>query len=214
MTTNAITTISKSLSPIVDKALSITISDKTTLEEAVTLLSQLNKFNDKIDEEREKVTAPLNEALKAERARWKPAELANTEAINYLRKEMTAYQTLQVQIQKAKEHAIAEKLTAGKISLDKAVKQIEKVKTPEKNIATTAGDVQFRETQRYEVMDLSLIFTRVKTDRHGVAVVTIDNELLAKYILPNDKAITEAMKNGIEVPGVRYYTEQVPVNYR
>lgn len=192
--TKELTTIQKSLSPIVDKALSITIKKPEDMVEATTLLSKLNSFNDRIKEEREKVTAPLNEALKAERARWKPAESANLEAIDYIRAEMSRYQTAQIAIQKAKEHAIAEKLTSGKISMDKAVAQIEKVKTPEKTVTTDAGAVQFRETAILKIWDYTMI----------------PNE----FMLPDEKKILATLKEGKKVAGCEIEMIQVPVNYR
>lgn len=192
--TKELTTIQKSLSPIVDKALSITIKKPEDMVEATTLLSKLNSFNDRIKEEREKVTDPLNEALKAERARWKPAESANLEAIDYIRAEMSRYQTAQIALQKAKEHAIAEKLTSGKISMDKAVIQIEKVKTPEKTVTTDVGAVQFRETAILKIWDTTMI----------------PNE----YMLPDEKKILAILKEGKKVAGCEIEMIQVPVNYR
>lgn len=192
--TKELTTIQKSLSPIVDQALSIIIKKPADMVIATEILSKLNSFNDRIAEEREKVTKPLMEALKAERARWKPAESANEEAINYVRKEMTRYQTEQIAIQKAKEQAIAAKVSKGEIELDKAVAKIEKIKAPADNIATTAGDVQFVEVKKFEVVDIS--------------------KLPIEYHLSDEVKIRAKLKQGVELPGVRYWTEQVPRNYR
>ena len=144
--------------------------------------------------EREKVTAPLNQALKAERARWKPMELQNTQAIEMIREKMSTYQTEQMQLQKDKEAKIAQKLTDGKITLDKAIEQIEKVKTPDKEIATTAGLVQFRESQILEIINEDLI--------------------PREYLMVDEKKLLADLKNGKNVEGAKLTIIQCPINYR
>ena len=214
MTENKIAIIQKSLQPVANEALTLKVKSHGDMLVATDLLSKLNQINDRAEEEKQKVLKPLNEARTAEIKRWRPIIGFYEEAIKHIRSEMTTYQSKEANKQRAREEAVADKLSKGEIDLDQAMSKIEKIKTIDKKVATDAGSVQFRATKKYEVMDMSLIFTKVTTDRHGKAIVTIDNDLLAKYLIPNDKAITEDMKNGIEIPGVRYYTEQTPVNYR
>lgn len=186
--------LKKELQPIANEALQLKVKSHGDLLVATDLLSRLNQFNDRIVEERERITKPLNEALKVERSRWKPLEGFCLDGIEHIRSEMSSYQTKIVAEQKKKEQAIADKLSAGTIDLDKAVKAIEKIKTPEKNIVGKDGDVQFRETKKFEVMDVTM--------------------LPVDYLLPNEELIRKALKEGVELPGVRYYTEMVPINYR
>ena len=192
--TDIVPVIAQELSPIVKQAMEIEIKVSEDLPPAVELLSRLNLVNDRIVAEREKVTAPLNQALKAERARWKPMELQNTQAIEMIREKMSKYQTKQMQLQKDKEAKIAQKLTDGKITLDKAIEQIEKVKTPDKEIATTAGLVQFRESQILEITDESLI--------------------PREYLMVDEKKLLADLKNGKNVEGAKLTIIQCPINYR
>ena len=67
MTTKDLTIIQKSLSPLAAEAKTLKIKDLGSLKMATEILSKLNKLNDRIREEKERVTKPLNEALKAER---------------------------------------------------------------------------------------------------------------------------------------------------
>lgn len=188
-------TIQKSLAPVVDQALALTIKTADDMPPAVELLSKLNQFNDRIVEEREKVTKPLNEALKAERARWKPMETANQSAIDHIRNEMSAYQTAETKRQKAQEAKIAADLASGKIKkIETAVKKIEAVKTPDKEVATTAGLVQFRETATLKILDINLI--------------------PREYMIVNEKEVLASLKAGKVVPGAEIELVQVPVNYR
>ena len=188
--------ILKKETSIITEAESKEIKSAEDMTQAVVLLSELNKANDRIVEEREKVTKPLNEALRAERARWKPAELKLTQAIELLRAKMSSYQTEQVRLQREQEQKIASRIAPGKgnLSIETAIKKIESIKTPEKEVPTDSGLVQFREVKRFEVVSLK--------------------DLPLEYHLPDESAISKAMKEGKELPGVRYFTEQVPVNYR
>ncbi len=196
MTKDTTIVIGKQLFPIVTQAINVIITDKTTLTLATELLSKLNQFNDKITEEKERVTKPLNEALKAERSRWKPLESQYTQAIDHLRTQMSEYQTAEVKRQREEEAKIASRIAPGKgkLSLETATKKLEAVEKPDKEVATEAGLVQFREVKRFEVVDMKV--------------------LPIEYHLPDEKMIQALMKDGKELPGVRYFTEQVPVNYR
>jgi hypothetical protein len=117
-------------------------------------------------------------------------------AIEALRGKMTKFQTESVAKARIEEQKIADRVGSGTghLKIETAIKQIEKVETPEKEISTTSGLVQFVETKKFEVTNL--------------AAVPVD------YILPNEVAIRNAMKLGKEIPGVRYYTEMVPRNFR
>ncbi len=188
--------IAKEVSPIVSKAVELKIVDGETLKVGVELLSVLNQWNDKITAEKERVTKPLNEALKAERSRWKPVETQNSEAIEHIRDEMSKYQTEQVKIQKEKEVLIASRVKAGKgnLSIETAVKKIEALDVPDKEVATEAGLVQFRESVILKIIDISLI--------------------PREYFELDEGKLLKDLKSGKQVSGATTETLQVPVNYR
>ncbi len=166
------------------------------MSKAVVILSKLNQFNDQIKEEKEKVTKPLNEALKAERGRWKPLEAMYEDAIEGLRGKMSAYQTAVEKERREKEMAIASRIKEGRgnLSLETAVKKIDSLEKVEKEVATDAGLVQFREVQKLKIMDEMLI--------------------PREYLVIDEKRVLEALKAGREVAGAVVETVQVPVNYR
>ena len=179
---NEITIIEKEASPLVAKAEAIEIKTPMALDLAVGLLSDLNKFVDRITEEKEKVTKPLNEALKAERGRWKHLETAYEVAIALLRTKMTAYQTFK----KNEAEKIAERVSNGKMKIETAVNKLATLDTP-----TSA---KFREIKKFEVISLK--------------------DLPLEYHLANEVAIRKAMGEGVEIKGVRYFVEEVPVNVK
>lgn len=183
--------------PIVKKASEIiAISTDQELKQAVTLLSELNKFNDKIIEEREKITKPLNEALKAERARWKPIELQNQEAIASIRTKMTEYQTALIKQRTETEQSITDRVAPGKghLSLETAVKKLGAIPEVETEHSTDAGLVQFRQKQQLKVTDLE--------------------KIPKAYFDLNEAKLLKDLKEGVVVPGAEIEIIQVPVNYR
>lgn len=188
--------IAKDLEPLAERATTIVITDQDSLKEATSILSQLNNFNDQIEAEQDKVLAPLKEAMKAEKERWKPAITYYKAGIEAIRLKMSEYQTNLVNTVKKKESVIAARIGAGKgkLTLETASKQLSNLPTIEKETATDEGLVQFREKQVLKIVDLSLIpdeYWRVE-----------ESELLAD------------LKQGKVVPGCKIEIIQVAVNYR
>jgi len=166
------------------------------MESAAVVLSTINKYRDEIKEKKESVTKPINEALKNIRSLFKPLEEKLDSSISLIRTEMTRYQTdemKRVADEKSKiENRIGE--GKGKIGFETAVKKIENIEKPEQNVNVSNGSVGFVKTRKFLVENVSL--------------------LPVEYVLPNEVLIRNAMKTGIELPGVRYYDEMVPRNTR
>jgi antitoxin component HigA of HigAB toxin-antitoxin module len=188
-----ITTIEKKSSPIITLSQSIQINNDKDLEKAVEVLSKLNKFLDQVTEEKEKITKPLLEALKVERARWKPLETQYENSISVIREKMSVYQTAQKELQERVANEAVEKISSGEISLETAVSKLNESEVKNK-VEANSGSVSFITVKKYEVIDI----TKVPVE----------------YLLPNDVKIRADMKAGIQVEGVRYYEVQEPRNYR
>lgn len=146
------------------------------------------------DAEKQKVLKPLNAARAAEQARWKPLETRLEEEIETLDRGMTKYQTEQQRIADAAAEKIAARVKEGKGNLkpETASRKLAEIDAPASVIASDAGATGFRAVPCFEVMDLTL--------------------LPIEYILANESMIRSAMIKGIELPGVRYFVEQRPVN--
>lgn len=188
--------LKKKVQTLADKVGSLEIKNAEDLKNAVSILSQMNQYADSVKEKKELLTKPLNEALKAARDMFKPIEETYDDAIQSLRSKMSAYQTEQVRIQKEEETKIANRIGEGKgkLKIEKAMKKMESVVVPSKEVASTQGLVQFREVKKFEVVDIKA--------------------LPLEYLMPNEALIQKAMKEGKELKGVRYFIDLVPVNYR
>lgn len=172
----------------------LVITDSKTLSVATEYLSKINKYADNLESEKKKITDPLNLALKNARAMFKPLETVCESLANDIRSKMTNYQTALVAKQKEKEAKIAEKVASGKISIDKAVSKFEAIEKAEGKVETESGSVAFVETQCFEVIDLK--------------------ELPLQYHLADEVSIRKAMKDGVQLAGVKYWTEMRPRNSR
>lgn len=186
--------LNKEISPIIDQVEKIKITNEATMGNAVSYLSKANQLLDRITEERERITKPLNEALKAERSRWKPLETILNEAISSIRGKMTSYQTLMIAQQKAEEQKIALKLSSGKITLDKAVAKIEAIEVPTNKVKTESGSISFKEQKVLKIVNAT--------------------DIPREFLSINEKLLLEALKEGRKIPGATLEIIQVPVNYR
>jgi len=191
-----IAVIQTELSPIVTKARSIVVKDEKTMQSASLMLSELNKKADMIDEEKQKVLAPLNLARTAEINRWKPVLSTLETATDYLRSTISSYQTAEVKRVREEEIAIANRVGEGKgkLKVETAVRQIENINTPDHQVATEAGLVKFREDK--------------------VLKITDETKIPREYLAINEKKLLEALKGGVTVPGAELDIKMVPVNFR
>ena len=186
----------KSLAPIAEQAQTLEIVSAETLKTGVEILSQLNNFNDKIVEERERVTKPLNEALRVERGRWKPLQTLYEGAIESLRTKMSQYQTAQVKAKQEAEAKIAARVGEGrgKLRIETAVAKLSELVAPEKEISTDKGLVQFVNTQTLKIVD--------------------ESKIPFSYYTINESKILVDLKAGMVVPGCEIEVIQTVRNLR
>lgn len=196
MTTKQLTTIEKKIIPLVTEAKSLNITSQPDMEIATLLLSQLNKVNDEIDKEKQKVLKPLNEARTAEINRWKPLTLQYEDAIASLRQKLSTYQTNAVRLNIEATSRIADRVGdgKGKLKIDTAVRKIEALDKPVEAVSTPAGTLRFRTDRVLRIIDTSII--------------------PRQYLVPDEATILTDLKAGITVAGCVLEEVQVAVNNR
>lgn len=188
--------IEKQIHPLVKTAEKLEIVDARGMEEATEQLSKLNKIGDKITEEKERVTKPLNEALKAERARWKPIETVYEQAISIIRGKMSAYQTAEIKRQREEEARIAARVGEGKgkLKVETAVRKLEEVEKPVEQVNAASGMVKFREDK--------------------VLKITDEKKIPREYLVVDERKLLADLKAGKVVPGAEVEIKMVPLNFR
>lgn len=196
ITSKDLVPLKKKVTTLADQAHAFIIKNAKDMTQAVEILSNLNKMGDAIKEKKELLTKPLNLALKNAREMFKPLENPYEEAIEILRSKMSAYQTAKVKEEAEEKAKIAARVGEGKgkLKMETAVEKIEEIGTTDKNVSTEAGAVNFRTVKKFKVVDL--------------------NKVPLEYHLLNESLVSKVMKEGTELPGLEYFEEQVPVNYR
>ena len=188
--------LEKEVVPFIKKAESILIASASDMSKASETLSVINKYADTVKSQKESVTKPINASLKAIRALFAPLEDKLDGAVSSIRSAMITYQTEQKRIADAEAKKIADRIGEGKgkLKIETAVAKMEAIDRPEEKIVVESGSVKFRTDKKFEIMDVTL----VPIEYHEIDLVKVRT----------------AMKAGIELPGVRYYEEQIPVNSR
>lgn len=182
------------MTPVITQAQKFNIVDKESMSVVVDYLSKLNKENDKITEEKERITKPLNEALKVERARWAPVEKMLKTAIEIYRTKMSLYQTNLIQEQKKQEQRIADRLSKGTIKTETAVRKMGELEGVENKIVTDNGSISFRTDLVLEIVSLK--------------------DIPLEYMEPKESVITRDLKAGKIIPGCKLKEILTPVNKR
>jgi len=149
-----------------------------------------------IEEEKQKVLKPLNEARTAEINRWKPVLTTLSTATDHLRNTISTFQTAEIKRAEKEENAIAGRVGdgKGKLQVETAIKKIEEIERPEASVNTEAGQVKFRKDPIVKIMDETMI--------------------PREYLLVDEKKILEALKAGIEVKGAQLDFKMTPINFR
>jgi CRISPR/Cas system CMR subunit Cmr4 (Cas7 group RAMP superfamily) len=186
--------VEKSVSKQEAQATALVITDDAGMEKAVALLSQTNLIADNVKEEKEKITKPLNEALSAERARWKPIETACANAIATIRGKMMLYQKAVDAAIKEKEAKLMARVEKGTMKVDTAVRKMDELPDSVQTISTSFGQLQWTTVKKLVIDDASLI--------------------PREYLDVNETRVREALKAGTVVPGAKLVEEKVPKNLR
>lgn len=174
----------------------VKIKNGDDFNNGVEILSRLNRMLDDVVAEKEKVTKPLNEALKAERERFKPYERKLEEAIKMIKDEMSGYQMRLLAEKKKAEEKAAKELASGKIDIGAAVDKLAVAGKGlvEGRVETASGAVKFR------------------TDR--VVRIVDEAKIPREYMIADMKKIKEALMAGVAVRGTVLEEVQTVVNYR
>lgn len=172
----------------------ISVVDAETMHSAVALMSSANKTLDRVKLEREKVTKPLNDALKAERARWKPLEDACINAVATLKNKMLAYQRVQDEERAKKEAQIMKRVEKGTMREDTAVNKLAALPDVDAQVSTDNGAVQWRTIKKLVIVDAL--------------------QIPREYLTVDEVKVRAALVAGVVIPGAELREEKTLANFR
>ena len=189
-----ISIITKEIAPLVKSAEKLIISNEKELTYSAELSAQLKAKAKAIKEDREKITAPMVEALEAVREKYRPTENEVKQAIEMVTKAQSTYQTEQIRIRKAEEQKIADRVKSGKgnLSIESGLKKLEAIDKPVAVVATSIGQLKFRTDRILKVWDHTLI--------------------PLEYYDLNESKLLKDLKAGKQVSGAGLEEVQTPVN--
>jgi hypothetical protein len=167
------------------------IQNENELEKISRFLLDIRNYKLKIQEKKNSILKPLNEAVKNIRSLFAPVEKNLEDAEFSIKKEIEKYHLEKEAKAEKEKQKIAEKVEIGKISFEKAIEKIEKIEEATKNIQSENGMINFRTVKR----------------------IAIENpELLPReYLIPDEVKIRRDVLAGKEIPGVKIYEEKVSV---
>jgi phenylalanyl-tRNA synthetase alpha subunit len=171
-------------------ASNLTIKTSEDMTVATDLLSKIKQVGKLIKNEKEKITVPANEALKAARNFFAPFEKQVSDAEAEIKKKMIDYQVKNEKKIAEQQEKVAAKAESGKMDMDKALDKIGALEEKKQNTVSGegGGKAQFRTIKK----------------------VVIENpELLPReYLIPDEVKIRKAALAGMEIAGVKVVEEK------
>lgn len=167
---------------IMEASMPKAIVDQTTYDEAVAYGKQVSKMEKYIDEEEKKITAPLNESLKAARALFKPFKTKCEEVKASVKLQMSQYLIAEEQKRKEQEARDLARLERGTIKEETVVK---KMVEREETATVTTGT----------------------TFKHLVIKSVDLSKVPVKYLVLNEALAKADYKDGVVIDGVEFEYE-------
>jgi hypothetical protein len=179
--------ISKQISPIVEKAESLKITNSKTMEQASNFRAKLKEEEKRLEEDKQKLTKPINDSLKAIRAKYKPAEEIISNTLGILNTKMSDYQMELIKKQRTEEEKIVKSIESGDVSIDEAVEKMNSLSEVKTSKATA-----FRPSYELVIKDSNLI--------------------PREYLIVDESAVKKALIAGVKVAGAELKEVMIPVN--
>lgn len=186
-----LTIINKEVSPIIQKAQSLVIKDTESMEQASDFRSKLKAEEKRLETDRLALTKPINDSLKAIRAKYAPAENIIATALEYLNKGLSDYQMSQMKALREAEERIANRIGEG------------------------SGHLTI-ETASRKIGELAPIIAPTSTKfRMDLVLEIVDKALIPiEYMEVKEGTVTRDLKAGKVVPGARLVEKLTPINVK
>lgn len=179
-----ISVIKSNVSKAVVAAENLNVASADDLVAATELLTKINLSGDMIKSEKEKITKPQNEAIKAIRELFKPLEENQTAAKKIVMEKMITYETKVRAENLKKQAALADRVEKGTMKMSTAAKKLEEIPQASKSVKTEgAGSVSFKTVLVPEIIDTK--------------------KIPFEYMIPDMQRIAAVIKAGGSIPGVK-----------
>ena len=151
--TKELQSIKPEMSSYTNKAVDLYISDAGTLALATDLFSELSRLEKRIKAQKEKVTKPLNEALKARREEFRPLEEQVRDVKQLLKTKMVSYHEEVEEKRKIEEERIERRVEKGTMREDTALRKLAEQEVVDGKVYGTGGGTATFSTERKVVVE-------------------------------------------------------------
>lgn len=160
------------------------VNSQPTFEKAKEMLAFIKTIRKSVDEKKDTVVKPLNEALKNFRNLFKPIETKLDTVEDFVKGEVFKYNQKLLAEQKKREDEARAKIEAG-ASIEEASKKVE-------NINNKIDQIRTRKVAKLKITNESLI--------------------PREYLIPDTNKIVGDLKSGVPVAGCEIVYEEIMVN--
>jgi hypothetical protein len=195
MSNTNLTPIKRQVTTAVNRANDILIDSQESLASAADILKAVKDAGKVVKTEKEKITKPLNESLKAARDLFRPIEddLATGERI--IKSKMVDYEA-EIEAKRAAEAAKLEaRVEKGTMRTDTAMRKMDDLETVDSTVKGAKGSVNFREVRKVKIVDPTKIPLKYLANEKVIDAIRA--------------AVSTDVLNGTKVEGVEIVIEKV-----
>lgn len=195
MSNTNLTPIKRQVTTAVNRANDILIDSPESLASAADILKAVKDAGKVVKGEKEKITKPLNESLKAARDLFRPIEddLATGERI--IKTKMVDYES-EIEAKRAAEAAKLEaRVEKGTMRTDTAMRKMDDLETVDSTVKGAKGSVNFREVRKVKIVDPTKIPLKYLANEKVIDAIRA--------------AVSTDVLNGTKVEGVEIVIEKV-----
>lgn len=186
--TKELAQVKDQLTALESKATEAKITTDEQYTEVVDYLGTIKNISKTLKAEKEKITNPANETLKAARAFFAPFEKRYTDAETILKSKLLDYKKRKDAEAAKKETQFADRVERGTMKMETAERKIGEIKRVENTTRGNVGEVQVRKIKKVRITD--------------------EAALPREYLKPDEVAIRRDALSGKQIPGVEVYEEE------
>lgn len=187
--TKEVAVVERNASKILDAANAITIASDADLAAATDQLSVIKKLGKELKERKEAITKPLNEALASARDLFRKPETVLSDAERIFKRKMLDYQTEQDRKADEERARLAARVERGTMKPTTAMSKMSDISGATTSMQGKVGSIKTMTLKKYRIVD--------------------ETKIPREYLVPDMRAIADAFKAGVQVPGAEEYEEKV-----
>lgn len=183
-----LTPVKRQVTTISNKAGDLMIDSQESLSQATDILSQIKTAAKGVKAQKELITKPLNESLKAARDLFRPIEADLETAERTIKDKMLDYSNEVEEEARKKAAKLEDRVERGTMRTDTAMRKMDEIETVGSSVQGEKGSVQFRTVRAIKIVDPTKIPLKYLSNEKVLAAISA--------------AVRTDVLNGTKVDGV------------